>query len=481
MTANPLAAEGAVVGSILLDQRCLEAVARILRPEDFALEINRVLYETALRLDREGRAADIVTLKQEVLRQGVEVSDAYLLERMDVTPTAAHVEEYARIVRESALGRRLMDALEQGLTSLQEHTAPREVLTQAVRALAELQQEGAVSDLVGPDEAMLSFYAHREQVESGAAAGYLRTGYQDLDEQLGGGMLAGGMYILAGRPGMGKTTLALNIVDRLAASRYPVLFVSLEMDTDQLEAKRLARVTGIPGSRLLMSPLTEEEHTQVMEAAEMIRALPVQINRRETATVTQIETMARQVPGLRLIVVDYLGKVVPEDRRRSRYEYTTEISGDIKAMARRFRVPVLVLAQLNRAPTDRRDPTPQLSDLRDSGAIEQDADGVILLHREDYYTREDASSRGATADLQVIVSKNRHGPVGECSLAFDLAGSKMTTSRRGPVRRRQETARWKPETLGPTQMRFEDLTDKWDRRFPFSEKAEKEEQHDTDR
>lgn len=443
MTANALEAEQAVIGSILLDHRCLEVVTRLIRPEDFAFEINRALYEAALRLDRENRAADAVTLKEEALHQGAEVSNAYLLELMDTTPTAANVEAYAKIMRESALSRRLLDSLDRAREAIQSHVPAAEVLTQSVRSLSELQQEGMTSDLVGPDEAVLAFYAHRERVESGASTAYIRTGYQDLDEQLGGGMLGGGMYVLAARPGMGKTTLAINIVDRLAAKKYPILFVSLEMDTDQLEAKRLARETGIPGSRLLMDPLNEEEYAQVMEAADMIRTLPVQINRKETATVTQIETMARQVPGLRLIVIDYFGKVVPEDRRRSRYEYTTEISGEIKAMARRFRVPVLLLAQLNRANTDRRDPTPQLSDLRDTGALEQDADGVIFLHRSDYYDQDSRPRPGVPVDLQVIVAKNRHGPVGECSLAFDMVGSKMTTSRRGPAKRKTEIAQRK--------------------------------------
>lgn len=465
-----LEAEAAVVGSILLDQRCLEAVARQLRPEDFGMEINRALYEAALRLDREGRAADVVTLKEELRRKGLEVSNAYLLELMDTTPTAANVEEYAVIVREKALGRRLMSAFEQGRAGLLEHAPPLEVLTQAVRTLAELQQEGVTSDLVGPDEAVLAFYAHRERIESGSSTGYIRTGYQDLDERLGGGMLAGGMYVLAARPGMGKTTLAINIADRLAVNRYPILFVSLEMDTDQLAAKRLARETGIPASRLLMAPLTDEEHVRVMEAADMIRTLPVQVNRKENATVTQIETMARQVPGLRLIIIDYFGKVIPEDRRRSRYEYTTEISGDIKAMARRFRVPVLLLAQLNRANTDRRDPRPVLSDLRDTGALEQDADGVIFLHRDDYYARGDRPGQGTTADLQVIVAKNRHGPVGECSLAFDMAGSRMTTSRRGPVKRKTEIARRRePESK---KKDWEELMIDLDSKFPFGDKEE---------
>lgn len=164
--------------------------------------------------------------------------------------------------------------------------------------------------------------------------------------------------------------------------------------------------------------------------------------------------MARRVTGLALIVIDYIGKLLPELKGRSpgRVEYMTEISGDIKNLARRFQVPVLALCQLNRAGADRKDPTPLLTDLRDTGALEQDADGVIFLHRTDYYQPQ--GSEGLNSELRVILAKNRHGSVGECALTFDLAAGKMITSRRGPVARRKEQ-------LGPTQMTWEELTGKF--------------------
>ncbi len=458
-------AEQAVIGSILIDARCLDEVARLLRPQDFGIEINRTLYQVILSLDRAGRKIDPVTVKEAALQAGVEVSNAYLLELMDITPTSANVEEYARIVREGARKRGISALCEHITAELANHAPIPELLMETARRVEDLQKDGMAEDLLDPDSAMLAFYQHRELVAQGGGA-FVPTGYQDLDKTLGGGMLNSGMYILAARPGMGKTTLAINIADRVARTGKSVLFVSLEMDPEQIEAKRLARETGIPGDRLLMDCLTDEEEAQVAYGADMVRALPVHFNQRDRVTVAQIEQMARRVKGLALIVIDYIGKIIPEDRgrRSNRVEYMTEISGDIKNLARRFRVPVLTLCQLNRAGADRKDQTPVLSDLRDTGALEQDADGVVFLHRADYY--QPAGGKGPVSDLQVIVAKNRHGSVGECALAFDLASSKLTTSRRGPIARRKE---W---NLGPTQMPWEDLSEKMDKEMPFERKEE---------
>lgn len=439
MTANPLEAEAAVIGAILIDARCSGEVAQLLQPEDFALEINRGLYQAVLKLERQNKPIDAVTVRDEALSMGVQVSDQYILQLMDVTPTAANVSEYAKIARDGALRRRLRSILEQTQDVLAAGAEPpHDVLAQMLRSLDAVQQDGMTDDLLTPDDAMLAFYTHRGNVESGRRSGCLRTGYQDLDNLLGGGLLASGMYVLAARPGMGKTTFAVNIADRLARGGVPVLFVSLEMDPEQLDAKRISRETGIPASRLLMSVLDPEEQTKVAEAADLLRSYPVYLNRRPSVTVGQIESMARRIKGLGLIVIDYIGKITPDDPRRSRYEYTTEISGGIKTMARRFRVPVLALCQLNRNAAARSDPTPTLSDLRDTGAVEQDADGVIFLHRKDYFGKKNDEQKRderkcETADLQVIVDKNRHGPVGACSLVFDMRSSKMITSRTMPT------------------------------------------------
>ena len=248
-----------------------------------------------------------------------------------------------------------------------------------------------------------------------------------LDTLLGGGMLNSGLYLLAARPGMGKTTLALNIADRVAQAD-PVLFVSLEMDTEQLSAKRISRVTGIPTQRLLMQSLSEEEESKVAQASRALAQLSLWSNAASTVTVDDIGALARSIGGLRLIVVDYFGKILPPagSRRYGRYEYTTEISGALKDLARTLKVPLLVLCQLNREVEARQDKRPQLSDLRDTGALEQDADGVIFLYREDYYADRSTVDPNIPSLLDVDLAKNRHGMVGSCKLAFALASSRIT-------------------------------------------------------
>ncbi len=452
-------AEQAVLGSVLIDSRCLGAVARVLRPQDFGLELHQGMYRTILAMDRAREAIDPVTVKDRALKAGVQVSRGYLVQLMDVTPTAANVEEHAKIVREEALRRGVLELCEHIKAETEAHGDIRALLTDTARQVAQLQEEGMEKDLLSPDEAMMALYRHRERIGDGTA--FVRTGYHDLDERLGGGLLNSGMYVLAARPGMGKTTLAINIADRVARSGKEVLFVSLEMEPEQIDAKRVARETGIPADRILMGQLTEEEERSFAEAADVIRGLTVHINRRDTATVDQIERMARQVRGLGLIVIDYIGKILPDTRGRapSRVEYMTEISGAIKDLARRYRVPVLVLCQLNRAPASRADPRPILTDLRDTGALEQDADGVIFLYRQDYYNETKKTKK---SDLNVNVAKNRHGATGDCTMVFDMEASKMITSQYRPVARRKET-----EQLGPTKQTWEMLSEQLT--VPFDE------------
>lgn len=430
---RPLDAEAAVVGSILIDDRCLPVVEQLLRPEDLALEVNRAIYRAALALRRENRPIDPVLIQEEAGRQGTKLETAYLLELMDTTPTAQNVEAYAKITRQHSL-RRALDKLCDDAKAAAAGGDPGEVLAGLARDAAELQREGVTDELIRPDEAMLSFYAHRDEIDKGGSAGYVSTGYRDIDLMLGGGMLSSGMYILAARPGIGKTTLALNIADRVAERTGPVLFISLEMDVEQLVAKRVARLSGIPANRLLMGRLSEPEYAKVMDAAGKLEKIPLYINRRPGATVEQIEAMARRVQGLALVVVDYVGKIIPSAnsyRNSDRYNYMTEISGALKTMARALRLPVLALCQLNRANEGRRDKRPQLSDLRDTGALEQDADGVIFLYREAYYD-PDGRPAYAPEPIQIILDKNRHGATGTCELAFSMAVSKFTAMSNDP-------------------------------------------------
>lgn len=419
-------AEQSVIGSILVDPRCLPEVERSLRPEDFRLEADRVLYLAALALEREGGKLDSVTILDQARKLGGQVSQQYALQLMEVTPTAANVGEYIKLVKEDRLREALGETAGRVLERVEGREDPAAILADAGRRLDDLAALGSAGTLVSPTEGLLAFYRQRDAVDDGDAKGYVCTGYMALDELLGGGMLNSGLYLLAARPGMGKTTLALNIADRVAQAD-PVLFVSLEMDQEQLTAKRLSRETGIPTQKLLMQPLTREEEDRVARATKKLSGLSLWSNAAPTVTVDDIGVLARGIGGLRLIVVDYFGKILPspESRRSGRYEYTTEISGALKNLARILRIPILALCQLNREVETRQDKRPQLSDLRDTGALEQDADGVIFLYREDYYANRDSVDPNVPSVLDVDLAKNRHGGVGSCKLAFSLATSKI--------------------------------------------------------
>lgn len=422
-----VSAEQSVIGSILLTHACLPEVARELRPGDFRLEADRAIYEAALALERDGSKVDPVTIMDRAAKMGRPVSREYVLQLLEVTPTAANVAEYIKIVREDALRTGLLDMAEGIQSGVVGREDPADVLAQTAQTLDRLMSQGNAGRLTRPADIFAAFYRQREAVENGDGKGYVCTGYMALDNLLGGGMINSGLYLLAARPGMGKTTLALNIADRVAQAD-PVLFVSLEMDDEQLAAKRISRETGIPSEKLLMQPLTDRENSSVAQAASRLSTLPFYSNGAPTVTVDDIGALARSIGGLRLIVVDYFGKIAPPPwaRRAGRVEYTTEISGALKNLARALKIPILVLCQLNREVEARQDKRPQLSDLRETGALEQDADGVIFLYREDYYADKSTVDPTVPSIMEVDLAKNRHGRVGRCEMAFSMASSRIT-------------------------------------------------------
>lgn len=427
-------AERAVLGSILIDHRCLPVVAEQLSPEDFGLEINRCIYRAALSLYARGDKTDSVTILEEARRIGGDIQSAYILQLMDTTPTAANVEEYIPIVKDYSIRRSVAELTSRVNTRANDGGDPRELLAELADGTSKLERDGTNKALLSPVELASRWIDHRMRVESGTSSAFVSTGYRDYDIILGGGLIAGGMHVLAARPGMGKTTFALNIADRVAKGGGPVLFVSLEMDDEQISAKRVARETGIPGNRVLMGKLSDEENKKMADANEKLSQLPMYINRDPSMTVVGIASLARQVQNLRLLVIDYLGKVMPDKKnsRASRYEYTTEISGEIKTMARKLGVPVLVLAQINRESEKRSDKIPVLADLRDTGSIEQDADTVTFLYRKDYYGKTADRDPYMPEDTTCILAKNRHAGVGECSLDFYAATSKFVTRNADP-------------------------------------------------
>lgn len=415
----PENAEASIVGCLLLCPDTKPAIAKLVSEADFASPAYAAMFSAALELEE----PDSVAFRNAVKQRGITLPDGFFSALGDVAVSRNNVELYARLLREDAQKRQLRELGQQ----LQESTEDAaEIITSAVSRLQEIERGSITADVASPADSFRAFWEHRKLVESGAGA--VPTGFAPLDSILGGGMLRSGLYILAARPGMGKTTAALQFADSIAANVGPVLFVSLEMSLEQIEGKRIARMSGIPSDEILLGNGENLDYRRIRSAAGELKKLPLHVSRRPAATVAQIRRMAKSIPDLQCLVVDYLGKITPGNPRASLYEATTAVSGDLKTLAAELGVPVLCLAQLNRENTGRADKRPQLSDLRDSGAIEQDADGVIMLHREDYYATDETPLKPwESVELEIIVRKNRHGrSFGTCMAGFFPATGKIT-------------------------------------------------------
>lgn len=422
-------AEAGVIGSILLDDKCLEVVEPILKPEDMALPLHRDILRIAYELKDKGDTVDPITIGEKLKESGKTLHNDYVMELYEQTPTAANAGAYAELVKKQSLRRQLREIGENLANS--DIDDPFATVTDVSRLLVSIA-DSRRGDVVDSMAMMTAFFAYRDKMETATKMPYVSTGYSTLDKMLGGGLLNEGLYILGARPGVGKSTLALNIAENMAKAGDAVLFVSLEMSLEQLTAKRISRETRVPSNAVLMGMLTEREYSAIAVATEILSQRPLYMNRKPGATVNEIGTMALGIKDLKCIVIDYLGLIKSTTRRRSTYEEITETSGNLKALARKLGIPILCLAQLNRSVEARQNKVPVMSDLRDTGAIEQDADGIIFLHRPDYYASDkNEQVDGVTGglELNVILAKNRHGATGKTRMAFYPSTSVVTIAR----------------------------------------------------
>lgn len=408
--------EVSVVGSLCIDARCLPEISGLVSPEDFALGVNRAIYKAALELDRDGIPIDPVSLLDRCAKNETPVSRQYLFECMEGTGTAANAGLYASLVREGAIRRDILGLCDQVAEKATNGADVGELFTDLSDGLQHIERRDTAAELQTAQDSIVELMEYRNGVEQGKSKTFIPTGLTPLDKMLGGGLLSGGLYILGARPGVGKTTLALWITDAVARTSGAVLFISLEMSTLQITTKRMARETSLPYSQLLMGKMSESEYNLLAQGSVRLAKLPVTVNKRPGATVADIGRMARRVPQIVLVVVDYLGLVRPATGKNSKYEAVTQVSNDLKQLALALGVPILALSQLNRENMQRQDKRPTLADLRDSGAIEQDADGVLLLHREDYYSME-SSEAGSASLMECILAKNRHGRTGTTQIS----------------------------------------------------------------
>lgn len=418
-----LDAERSVLGAILLDNHALYAALELLRPEDFFLEQHQRLFHRMIALAERQLAIDPVTLAEELERNGelqAAGGTAYLAQLMDGVPRTSHVEHYARIVKEKSLLRHLIrvtDAIQQ--QALEADQQADEVLDRAESLIFQLAEDRVRSGLVGVKELVQENYERLERmVSEGRRLTGLSTGYRQLD-QLTSGLQPSELIILAARPSMGKTSLALNIAEHVAlVERRPVAIFSLEMSKESLLLRLLASRARLDAHKFRSGLLGREDWKKMAATLAELAEAPLWMDDTGSTTVTEIGAKARRLKrdkGLDLLVVDYLQLLTARGRFSNRNEEVTSISRGLKGLAKELKVPVLVLSQLTRAP-EREDRRPQLADLRESGAIEQDADVVLFIHRPNFYRPELPEEERRKAEL--IIAKQRNGPTDRLHFVF---------------------------------------------------------------
>ncbi len=423
-----LDAEKSLLGAILISEESLPDVTEIVKPKDFYDERHRHIFEAMWNLYERHCPVDLLTVKDELKKKKLTEKaggSAYLSELASYVPTAAHAKAYADIVNKAAVRRRLISAAA-SITenAYDEGSETIELLGEAERSLYEVSEQNVHNDLISISDLLSETFDRLEELHQnkGSIAGY-KTGYPDLD-RMTAGFHKSDLVILAARPAMGKTALALNFASNVAnINNKPVLIFSLEMGRQQLINRMLSDASGVESFKLETGNFSGEDFSQISEAMAELSEAPIYIDDTPGLTVLEMRTKARRAAhehgGLGLIIVDYLQLMSGSSKRAmdNRVQEISEISRGLKLIARELDVPVIALSQLSRTVETRSPQIPMLSDLRESGSIEQDADIVMFLYREDYYNPD--TDRQNITDL--ILAKHRRGATGTVELFFDKA------------------------------------------------------------
>lgn len=423
---HSLEAERGVLGGVLRDPDTMADVLQIIRAENFYLDAHQKIFQALVDIYNEGKPLDLVILFEKLKSQKL-LEDiggiAYITEIWDAVPTGANVEYHARIVRDHAMIRSLIHAGNEILRDAYDRSqSADELVAQSERKIMEIARASMIGETVTLVEAMKEAF-HRIDARQGkdhSLISGLSTGYVDLDN-LTGGLQNSELIIIAARPSVGKTAFALNIVRNIIVEeQVPVLFVSLEQSRIELAERLLCSQSRVDSHRLRVGHTSSEEIQRLMDAGDVLRRTRLYIDDTPSRNMIQIGAIARRIMkkeekhgGLKLIVIDYLQLIEPENRRDPRQEQVAQISRRLKFLARELQIPVVALAQVNRSSEDRQDHRPRLADLRESGSIEQDADTCLMLHRPGKFD-------GGIEDniLEVIIAKQRNGPTGEITLTY---------------------------------------------------------------
>jgi len=419
-----LEAERSVLGAILVHNDAFNTAAQVIDGRDFYRDAHRRIFDRMVALSERNEAIDFITLKEELSRGGdlEEVGGpAYVASLVDGVPRATNVEYYARIVKEKATLRNLIYAANKILTNAYEADQESDlILDEAESSIFAVADDRLKAGFVPMRELVNESFPKIEQLfEHKRLVTGVPTGFVDLDEMTRG-LQPGDLVIIAARPSMGKTSLVLNIAQHVAVQgEHTVGFFSLEMSKESLFIRLLTSEAQIDSHRLMSGHIADRDYGRISHALEKLSSMRLFIDDTANISVLEMRAKSRRLQAehsLSLIVVDYIQLMSARGRYENRTLELASISRSLKGLAKELNVPIVVLSQLSRAPESRSDHRPQLSDLRESGALEQDADVVILIYRDDAYNRDPNNPDAGTAEL--ILAKQRNGPTGIVRLAF---------------------------------------------------------------
>ena len=432
---HDLAAEQSVLGAVFISPDTIISLADDLIPDDFYKPANKIVFKTMLSLLEKGEPIDATTMVSALTNQGQikEIGGInYVVELVNSTPTSKNVEHYAKLVKEKSTLRRVIADLSESLSSAyQGDVSIGDIIAKTEKSLLDISNQNAgtgfrnVADIL---DTHMQIVETRSQTD-GFVTG-LSTGFVGLDK-ITTGLHEGNLIILAARPAMGKTALALNIAKHVATmERKPAVTFSLEMGAEELIERMLASEGMVPAYHLKTGNLSTDEWKRLVQAQNNLYDAPIFVDDTAGIRISEIRSNARKLAqemgGLGVIIIDYL-QLITGAKGENRQQIVSEISRELKILAKDLKVPVIALSQLSRAVEQRQDKRPMLADLRESGSIEQDADIVAFLYRDAYYQKEQADSQEANNVTELILEKNRHGSLGTVKLYFHKEYTKFSS------------------------------------------------------
>ncbi len=411
-------AEQSVLGALLIDKDAINVVSEVIVPQDFYNDLNGIIFEAMLTLYDKRKPIDIVTLTAELKKKKLydKVGSSYITELVNGVPTAANVEQYALLIKEASTKRQLItSATEIVEMGYQTDKEIKSILDKAEAAIFSISQGHIRRDFIPIKDALAASFDKIDEIhKKGHGLRGIKTGFVDMDNMLSG-MQDSNLLILAARPGQGKTAMAVNIAQSIAVQeKLPVGIFSLEMSQEELVDRLLVGQADVDAWRLKTGKLSETDFGKLSEAMGILADAPIYIDDTPGISISEMRTKARRIQlehGVKLLIVDYLQLVDPGRRYDNRVQEVSIVSQGLKNLARELKIPVLALSQLSRAVEHRSEKKPQLADLRESGAIEQDADVVMFLYKID-------DEFSPTMPMKLLIAKHRNGPTGEIDLLF---------------------------------------------------------------